>query len=151
AVLLGDDAARARASAALAAGARALDGALAELAIEAVRNGLNIEHGGVRRKAAAARLAGAPDGDIIAALAGAVARGAYSAALDAGAEPVRRRVAIASPEAGAHGLTAFAAAAIDPTGAAASEEDCSVIAASIAVHRFWTDGAFDLDTFEAAI
>ncbi|MBC7768776.1 MAG: hypothetical protein H7124_08310, partial [Phycisphaerales bacterium] len=72
--LIADETARARAGAALSAGARALDGALAELAIEAVRNGLNLDHGGVRRKAAAARLVGAPDADIVAALSGAVAR-----------------------------------------------------------------------------
>jgi len=151
ATLINDDAARTRASTALAAGARALDDVLAELAIEAVRNGLNIENGGVRRKAAAARLAGAPDGDIIAALAGAVARGAYSAALDAGAEPARRRVSIASSEISTHGLTTFATGAIDPTGTAASDGECSVIAASIAIHRFWIDNAFDVDGFEATI
>jgi ribonucleoside-diphosphate reductase alpha chain len=149
--IIADDGARLRASAALAAGARALDAALAELAIEAVRNGLNIENGGVRRKAAAARLAGAPDGDIIAALAGAVARGAYSAALDAGADPSRRRLVIAAPEGGVHPLTAFGAGAIDPTGVASSEDECSVIAAGIATQLFWNDGAFDIDGFEAAI
>ncbi|MBS0385045.1 MAG: hypothetical protein JSS00_06825, partial [Proteobacteria bacterium] len=74
--LIGDDAARTRASIALSAGARALDAALADLAIEAVRSGLDAANGGVRRKAAAARLSGAPDADIVAALAGAVTRGA---------------------------------------------------------------------------
>jgi ribonucleoside-diphosphate reductase alpha chain len=83
--------ARARAGAALAAGARALDAALAELAIEAVRNGMNIENGGVQRKAATARLTGAPDADIIAALAGAVARIAVSQS------PHRKRAATPSP------------------------------------------------------
>jgi ribonucleoside-diphosphate reductase alpha chain len=150
--LLADEAARARAGAALTAGARALDTALADLAIEAVRNGLNTEHGGVRRKAAAARLAGAPDADIIAALAGAVARGAYSEALDAGADPARRRIAIASPEAGAHTLVAFADGAIDPAGTAASGEECSVIGASIALQRFHDpEAGFDADAFEDAI
>ncbi|MGE3867186.1 MAG: hypothetical protein AB7G04_09765, partial [Hyphomonadaceae bacterium] len=148
--LIGDDAARSRASVALAAGARALDAALADLAIEAVRNGLNVDHGGVRRKAAAARLAGAPDADIVAALAGAVARGAYSAALDAGADAARRRVLIAAPEAGAHALTAFAGAAIDPTGAIAANDECSVIGASISLPHFYA-GEFDIDGFEAAI
>jgi ribonucleoside-diphosphate reductase alpha chain len=149
--IIADDGARLRASAALAAGARALDAALAELAIEAVRNGLNIENGGVRRKAAAARLVGAPDGDIIAALAGAVARGAYSAALDAGADPARRRLRIAAADISAHPLTAFGAGAIDPTGVANSEDECSTNAASIAIHRFWIDGAFDINAFEEAI
>jgi ribonucleoside-diphosphate reductase alpha chain len=143
--------ARARASAALAAGARALDAALAELAIEAVRNGLNAEHGGVQRKAAGARVAGAPDADIIAALSGAVARGAYSAALDAGAEPAHRRIAIAAPEAGGHPLTAFADGAIDPTGAVRSDVECSVIGATISLPRFMGDRAFDGAAFEAAI
>jgi ribonucleoside-diphosphate reductase alpha chain len=149
--LIADDAARSRASAALAAGARALDAALAELAIEAVRNGLNTEHGGVRRKAAAARLAGAPDADIVAALSGAVARGAYTAALDAGADPSRRRIVIASPQPGAHALTAFAGAAVDPTGAVASDEDCSIIGAGLALPRFQTETGFDIDGFENAV
>lgn len=148
--ILAEDGARGRAGAALSAGARVLDAALAELAIEAVRNGLNTEHGGVRRKAAAARLAGAPDADIVAALAGAVARGAYSAALDAGADATRRRIAIAAPEAGAHALTAFADAAIDPTGAIGGDGEASVIGASIALPRFH-DGQFDVEGFEAAI
>jgi ribonucleoside-diphosphate reductase alpha chain len=150
--LVADEAARIRASAALAAGARALDTVLADLAIEAVRNGLNIENGGVRRKAAAARLAGAPDGDIVAALSGAVARGAYSAALDAGADPARRRVTIAASEASAHTLTAFADSAIDPTGAFAASDETSVIGASITLARFHdSDKSFDVASFEAAI
>ncbi len=148
--LLADEAARARAGVALGAGARALDSALAELAIEAVRNGLDLERGGVRHKAAAARLAGAPDSDIVAALAGAVARGAYSAALDAGADPARRRLVIAASEAGAHALTAFAAGALDPTGAAVGDNE-KVIAASIALPRFHDDNGFDGNAFEAAI
>ncbi len=142
---------RARASAALAAGARALDAALAELAIEAVRNGLNAEHGGVQRKAAGARLAGAPDADILAALTGAVARGAYTAALDAGAEPAHRRITIAAPEAGGHALTAFADGAIDPTGAVRSDAEGSIIGATISLPRFMGDRAFDSAAFEAAI
>src|SRR5262249_33302235 len=80
--LIADDIARTRASAALAAGARAIDAALADLAIEAVRSGLDAARGGVQRKAATARLVGAPDADIVAALGGAVARGAYAAALE---------------------------------------------------------------------
>jgi ribonucleoside-diphosphate reductase alpha chain len=147
--LIADDAARARAGTALAAGARALDAALADLAIEAVRNGLNTEHGGVRNKAAAARLTGAPDADIIAALAGAVARGAYAASLDAGADPTRRRVLIAAPEAGGHTITAFTT--IDPTGAGATDGEASIIAASIALPRFHYEAGFDVDGFEAAI
>src|SRR5690606_24619066 len=143
--------ARARAGAALAAGARALDAALAELAIEAVRNGLNAEHGGTQIKAANARLTGAPDADIIAALSGAVARGAYTAALDAGADPTHRRIAIAAPEAGGHTLTAFADVAIDPTGAVRSDAETSVIGASIALPRFMGARAFDIAAFESAI
>ena len=149
--LVADAAARLRATTALAAGARVLDAALAELAIEAVRNGLNAEHGGVQRKAAAARLAGAPDADIIAGLSGAVARGAYAEALDAGAEPAHRRILIASPESSAHGLTAFAAGAVDPTGAVHADEECNVVAASISLPRFHHDKGFDLDGFDAAI
>jgi ribonucleoside-diphosphate reductase alpha chain len=148
--LLADDSARARAGAALAAGARALDAALTDLAIEAVRNGLNAEHGGVRLKTAAARLAGAPDADIVAALAGAVARGAYSTALDAGVEPTRRRIAVAAPDAGAHALTAFAGPAVDPTGAVSSDGELSAIGASIALPRFHAE-TFDIAGFEAAI
>jgi ribonucleoside-diphosphate reductase alpha chain len=149
--LIADAAARLRASTALAAGARALDAALAELAIEAVRNGLNADHGGVQRKAAAARLTGAPDADILAGLTGAVTRGAYAEALDAGAESAHRRIVIASPDASAHVLTAFGGAAIDPTGVAQAEEECSVIAASLALPRFHNAKGFDIDAFETAI
>ncbi|MEZ5995852.1 MAG: hypothetical protein R3C25_08855 [Hyphomonadaceae bacterium] len=149
--LVVESTARARAGAALAAGARTLDASLADLAIEAVRNGLNAEHGGVQRKAAAARLAGAPDADIVAALAGAVARGAYTEAIDAGADPSRCRVAIAAPELGGHPLMAPAGAAVDPTGAVAADDECNVIAASVALHRFHHAGAFDLDGFETAV
>jgi len=149
--LIADANARQRASTALAAGARALDAALADLAIEAVRNGLNAAHGGVQRKAAAARLAGAPDADILAALSGAVARGAYAEALDAGADAAHRRIRIAAPEPGAHALTAFAPGAIDPTGAAHAEEECSVIAASLALPRFHGSHGVDLESLEAAV
>lgn len=151
ALLIADDAARARASAALNAGARALDAALAELAIEAVRNGLDVSNGGVRRKAAAARLAGAPDADIVAALGGVVSRGAYAAALDAGADRARNRIAIAAPEAGAHGLTVFGTL-IDPTGAAIADSEANIIAAGIALPRFHeSQDGFDTTGFETAI
>jgi|CXWL01.1.fsa_nt_gi ribonucleoside-diphosphate reductase alpha chain len=150
--LVADDSARNRASAALAAGARALDAVLAELAIEAVRSGLDRDNGGVQRKAAAARLAGAPDSDILAALAGIAPRGAYAAALDAGVEPARRRIKIAAPEPGAHALTAFAAGAIDPTGAVGAEDERGAIAASVSLPRFVNDDAsFDADAFEGAV
>src|SRR5262249_11746805 len=146
--LIADDAARTRASVALGAGARALDAALADLAIETVRSGLDASNGGVRRKAAAARLAGAPDADLVAALAGAVTRGASAAALDAGAEPARRRVVIAAPEAGAHTPIAFGVA-VDPTGAAASDGEASIVAATIALPRFHeSDDGFDTTAFE---
>jgi len=148
--LISDDAARTRAGAALIAGARALDTALADLAIEAVRNGLDRDNGGVRLKAATARLVGAPDADILAALAGTVARGAYTQSLDAGADPTRRRIRIAAPEASAHEITAFATGAVDPSGAIASAHESTVIAASIALPRFH-DAVFDSASFEAAI
>ncbi|MFZ2030061.1 MAG: hypothetical protein WAU68_07130 [Vitreimonas sp.] len=149
--LVADDAARTRASIALAAGARAIDAVLADLAIEAVRSGLDTNNGGVRRKAAAARLAGAPDADIVAALSGVTTRGAYAAALDAGADPARPRIAIAAPEAGAHAVTAFAAA-IDPTGAAANDGEGNIIAATIALPRFHDgDDGFDTTAFESAM
>ncbi|GAM99658.1 ribonucleotide reductase of class II [alpha proteobacterium U9-1i] len=149
--ILAEDAARQRASAALAAGARALDGVLAELAIETVRAGLDRENGGVQRKAAAARLAGAPDADIVSALTGVAPRGAFAAALDAGVEPQRRRIRIAAPEASGHAMTAFGAAAIDPTGAIAADDERGVIAASLALPRFVADGGFDADGFISAI
>ena len=148
--MIAAEAASVRAGTALAAGARTLDSALAELAIEAVRNGLSLEHGGVRRKAAAARLAGAPDADIVAALSGAVQRGAYSAALDAGVLPSRGRIAIAAPEAGAHTLTAFTDAILDPTGAFGADAELSAVGASIALPRFHAD-SFDVTAFEHAI
>jgi len=149
--LLASAQARLRASTALAAGARALDAALAELAIEAVRNGFNAEHGGVQRKAAAARLAGAPDADILTALSGAVARGAYAEALDAGAQAAVGRVLIAAPESSAHALVTFARGAVDPTGAAQSEEECSAIAAGLALPRFCGRHGFDAPAFENAV
>ncbi|MGE0594774.1 MAG: hypothetical protein AB7P07_00285 [Hyphomonadaceae bacterium] len=149
--LIADELARTRSSAALAAGARALDAALADLAIEAVRNGLDANHGGVLRKAAVARLSGAPDADILAALSGAVARGAYAAALDTGAEAARARIAIAAPDHGAHALTATTHAALDPTGAVAADDERAVIAASIAIDRFETAGGLDIAAFEAAV
>lgn len=149
--LLADETARGRSSAALAAGARLLDAALAELAIEAVRSGLDAANGAVLRKAAAARVAGAPDADIVAALAGSVARGAYTAALDAGAEAARRRVLIAAADASAHPLAAPAAAATDPTGAAAADAECNFIGASLALPRFLRDGSFDIDGFERVL
>jgi len=148
--LIDDETARTRASIALAAGARALDAALAELAIEAVRNGLNRDHGGVQRKAAAARVAGAPDADIAAAFAGAVARGAYSAALDAGADPARRRISIAAPEAGTHARIAPAPGATDPTGAVAAEDERAIVGAALSLPRFHAGGRFDADAFEDA-
>ena len=150
--LLAEEAARARAGAALVAGAHVLDTALAELAIEAVRNGLDSERGGVPRKAAAARLAGAPDADILAALSGVAVRGAYAAALDAGLDPMRRRVALAAPETSAHAICAFAAAAVDPSGAFAADDECRAVGASIALTRFHdAEYAFDIDGFEHTI
>ncbi len=150
--VLANDQARSRADAALAAGARALDAALAELAIEAVRAGLNAQHGAVQRKAAVARLAGAPDSDILAALSGTVARGAYAAAIDAGAGQARNRVAIAASEPGAHALTALADGVIDPTGAFAAQTDDVAIGASLALPRFHdASNGFDTTAFEAAV
>jgi ribonucleoside-diphosphate reductase alpha chain len=149
--LITDDMARARASTALAAGARALDAALADLAIEAVRNGLNTSHGGVQRKAAAARLAGAPDADIVAALSGAVSRGAYTAALDAGAASARGRVQIAAPSGEGHALLASNAAAVDPTGAALGDEECNVVAAGVSLMRFHDARGFCGEAFAAAM
>jgi hypothetical protein len=80
-----------------------------------------------------------------------VARGAYTAALDAGADPTHRRIAIASPEAGSHALTAFADGAIDPTGAVRADAESSVIGASIALPRFMGARAFDIAAFETAL
>ena len=91
------------------------------------------------------------DADILAGLTGAVTRGAYAEALDAGADAAHRRIVIASPDASAHALTAFTAGAIDPTGAAQADEECSVIAASLALPRFHTTSGFDIDGFETAI
>src|SRR6185295_19825803 len=83
--------------------------------------------------------------------AGAVTRGAYASALDAGVETARRRIAIAAPEIGAHSLTAFAGA-IDPTGAAIGEGEANIIAASIALPRFHDgEDGFDTTAIETAI
>ena len=149
--LLTDEAARARASAALAAGARAIDTSLAELAIEAVRSSMDSSQGSVRRKAAMARLAGAPDADIVVALSGVATRGAYANALEAGADPARRRVRIAAADT-AHNTIAFKASAADPTGAASANDERGIIAASIALHAFHDEeSGFDLYAFEQAI
>lgn len=138
-------AARGRAGAALAAGARALDTALADLAIDAVRNGLDRNHPSVVRKAAAARVTGAPDADIIAALSGAAQRGAYAAALDAGASPARRRIMIGAPI-GALGDVLIAS----PTDTAGALAKTEAFGASIALPRF-LNSTFDAPGFEAAI
>ena len=154
--LLDDEAARARSSAALAAGARALDTALAELAVEAVRNGLDAARDSVRQKLSAARMAGAPDVDILSALSGVSVRGAYAAALDAGAETVRRRTSVASRDADTHGLHVFASGAVDPTGAFHADEisvsdGLGALGASLALPRFINNGALDLSAFESAV
>jgi ribonucleoside-diphosphate reductase alpha chain len=149
--MIAEETARGRAGAALVAGARTLDAAIADLAIEAVRNGMDSAHGGVQRKMAAARLAGAPDSDIAAALAGAVSRSAYSAALDAGADPTRARIVIAAPEASVHALTLFSESACDPTGAFGAEEETAAIAASIDLRRFHTESGFDEAAFTALV
>ncbi|MEZ6023479.1 MAG: hypothetical protein R3C16_08750 [Hyphomonadaceae bacterium] len=83
--LIAADAARTRASAALAAGARALDAVLAELAIEAVRNGFDREHGGVLRRPPPPAWR-ALDADILAALSGQRLRAA----------PMRKRLDLGS-------------------------------------------------------
>lgn len=139
AAMIANDTARARANTALAAGARVLDAALAELTIDAVRNGRNFEHGGLRQKIAAARFAGAPDADIIAALSGSVARGAYSAALDAGASSSRSRVEITSSDVNLqHSAHAFE-----------SFEPSEICAASIALPRF-QEADLDIEDLENA-
>jgi ribonucleoside-diphosphate reductase alpha chain len=122
-------AARERAAAALAAGARAIDAALADLAIEAVRHGLNPSHDAVQRKAGAARIAGAPDADIIAAMGGAVTCGAYAAAVDADAAGTLRRCMVASSEGDAAVITAQAC---DPTGAPVSPNGAIVASVDVA-------------------
>src|SRR5262245_60284330 len=66
--LLAAEPARAHSAAALAAGARVLDTHLADVAVEAVRSGLDATCDAVARKARAARIAGAPDEDLRAAL-----------------------------------------------------------------------------------
>jgi ribonucleoside-diphosphate reductase alpha chain len=135
------EAARARSGAALAAGARALDAALADLAVEAVRSQLDPERDAVRRRIAEARRAGAPEADIAAALAGAALRGAYAAALDAGADPVRKRMPIA-------GGALTAQQPTDPTGSLFGAP--RAFGVSIALHRY-CDGAFDTAAFQAAV
>jgi len=130
---------RARRRAAQEAGARVLDAALAEVAIEAVRNGLNAEAPAVARKARAARIAGAPDEDLRAALEGAATRGAFTAAAEASLAAQRTR--IASPSGGLR-MTGTAGAA--PDGACAGDETQSSVAGAIALDRFFDEsGAFD--------
>ncbi|MGE0827930.1 MAG: ribonucleotide reductase [Hyphomonadaceae bacterium] len=145
--LVGAEEGRARASAALAAGARALETALADLAIEAVRNGMDANAAPVARKAHAARIAGAPDEDLRAALNGAAARGAYAAAIDAA--PARKRISVAA-ETGA--LRILPGAAIDPTGAIMGEADEACAGAVLAIHSFLdAEGAIDVAALEAAV
>jgi ribonucleoside-diphosphate reductase alpha chain len=147
---LGDAQARDRADAALAAGARALDTALAELAIEAVRNGLNAKHAAVQRKAAIARLAGAPDADILAALNGSVVSGAYAASVDLGNGTGRHAVVVASGGVEPGTPAALSSGAIDPTGTFQSNEEALAIAASINLARFQENDALDEPGLESA-
>ncbi len=138
--------ARQRGAAALQAGARALDAALAELAIEAVRNQLDITRPNVARKAAAARLAGAPDADIVAALGGATQRAAYAAALEAGAAPARRRALVAGPPGSPADLVAEPGA--DPTGAFGDAP--RALGAALALPAYF-EAQFDAGLFDADI
>ncbi len=142
------EAARNRAGAALAAGARALDAALTDLAIEAMRNQLDATRPSVARKAASARLTGAPDADILAALGGAAQRGAYASALDGGANPERRRITIAAPYAHRADVSMRAAPATDPTGSLSDEDEA--LGASLSLAAFF-NGAFDAPRFETAV
>ncbi|MBI1186257.1 MAG: ribonucleotide reductase [Alphaproteobacteria bacterium] len=137
--------ARTRRAAAQEAGARAIDAALADLAIEAVRNGLDPAAPAVARKARAARQAGAPDADLSAALRGAASRGAFLAAAEAGLSAPR--VAIAS-KGGRMRLTSAAAA--DPGGACAGDAAQCTVGGTLALDRFFNaDGAFDCDALIA--
>ncbi len=138
------EAARQRAGAALSAGARSLDAALADLAIESVRSGLDARQPSVMRKAAAARMAGAPDADILAALSGAAQRGAYAAAIDVRQERRRVRIAAAFDEDGEFCVEH----ATDATGALGESDEA--LGASLALTKFF-DRAFDAPRFEAAV
>ena len=55
------------------------------------------------------------------------------------------------PKPAGHTLTGFGAAAIDPTGAIAADDERGVIAASLALPRFIEAGAFDAEGFIAAV
>jgi ribonucleoside-diphosphate reductase alpha chain len=126
--LIAEAQARRRSATALAAGARALDAALADLAVEAVRNGLNADHDVVQRKTAHARLAGAPDADIAAALTGAAQRGAYALTAEASAGVGCSRVVIAAPEPGESALVATRACEPNGIPASASGAICATLA-----------------------
>jgi len=147
--LLTRESARSRAALALSAGARALDSALADLAIEAVRNGLSGDREAVRRKAATARLAGAPESDIAAALNGSVAHGAFAEAAEAHAGP-SRRVRVGARDGISHDVVIVASAHLDPSGMPAGRGEARV-AASLNLAKFWAPGAeFDIARFEGA-
>jgi ribonucleoside-diphosphate reductase alpha chain len=125
---------------------------LTELTVEAVRSGFDADSQAVRRRASAARLAGAPDSEIVAAFAGAAAREPYAALLDSGLAAARRRVNIAANEPGSFARFAFASGATDPTGAFAGAEEGEAIAVSIALPRFVTEaGELDAEAFVAVI
>jgi ribonucleoside-diphosphate reductase alpha chain len=144
--LASEQEARARRIAAQEAGARAIDAALAELAIEAVRNGLDAAAPAVARKARAARMAGAPDADLAAALRGAAARGAFLQAAEAGLEAPR--IAVAGR---ASRLRLTAAIAAEPGGACAGATAHACVGGTLAIDRFFAaDGAFDADGLIAA-
>jgi ribonucleoside-diphosphate reductase alpha chain len=145
--LVGETRARARGATALAAGARVLDAALADLAVEAVRNGLNAAHDVVQTKAATARLAGAPDSDIAAAMAGMAQRGAYATALEANIGVARGRILIAGPEP-LEGAP-IANKACDPTGVPVGAD--GVVIATVALDDLLIDGGFDESKLAAAI
>ncbi|MBI1249960.1 MAG: hypothetical protein GC189_00620 [Alphaproteobacteria bacterium] len=132
--------ARLRASAALSAGARTLDAALTELAIDIVRSGMDAQNPNVARRAHAARLAGATDADIAAALSGVAQRGAYAEAIEA--SPARRRAAVAASDAQSR-LPITALRAADPTGALADDASVLAAAGSFNLAAFAIDGELD--------
>ncbi len=135
-----------RAAAAMEAGARLLDAALTDLAIEAVRGGLDAQAAPVARKAHAARLAGAPDDDLRAALNGAAARGAYASAVEDA--PLKRRLRLA---AAGGALRTGGAFTMDAGGAVAGVRDCGAVGATLSLSAFLADGVFDVDALERAV
>ncbi|MFZ4120442.1 MAG: hypothetical protein ACOYKM_02170 [Caulobacterales bacterium] len=139
---------RSATAAAFAAGARTLDGALAQLAIAAARAGADLGEPQVAAAARAARAAGAPDSDLAEALAGLYRRGAYASLVDGAGGGARRGLTVASDV----GPTALAAGRLcDPHGTFSLEEPAAGVSALLDLAALCGPDGFDHRTAEVEV